>query len=53
MAAARPASAKGRRRGNRAGNESMDIVPVVRQKVAQNVGEGRAKREAMVDKVRI
>jgi hypothetical protein len=30
----------------------MDVVPVVRQKVAQSLGEGRVKREAMIDKVR-
>lgn len=29
----------------------MDVVPVVRQKVAQSLGEGRVKRGAAVDKV--
>jgi hypothetical protein len=29
----------------------MDVVPAVRQKVARNLGEGKAKREAAVDKV--
>ena len=29
----------------------MDIVPAVRQKVAQNIGESRAKRAATADKV--
>lgn len=29
----------------------MDIVPAVSQKVAQNLGEGKAKRAAAVDKV--
>lgn len=50
-AGSRPATAKGRRRGSRAGAETMDVVPVVRQKVAQSLGEGRVKRGAMVDKV--
>lgn len=31
----------------------MDVVPAVRQKVARNLGEGKAKREAAVDKVMI
>lgn len=47
----KPSTGRRGRRGKAAGS-AMDVVPVVRQKVARNLGEGKAKREAAVDKVR-
>ena len=47
----KPSTGRRGRRGKAAGS-AMDVVPAVRQKVARNLGEGKAKREAAVDKVR-
>ena len=50
----KPSTGKRGRRGKGGGGgggDAMDVVPAVRQKVARNLGEGKAKREAAVDKV--